>query len=225
MRQEQQAAERSTQAARRGSGRLNAEEQQLCEAQSELQGRLRQLEAQRADLQQTVCEQLSARSELQSESEACELASQQLRDELQQLEASREQVSLGLQKELQSLEQEARAAAKERAQLVAEVHEEKAGRISHLMHNSLRLQVLAPRVRVSVGGTGPVPEHRGQVHRLISEEVLPRYVQALVQFAPPGRDATDSTHVEAYVQQVMAEMVSSIEHRLHSVFGQNCVRD
>jgi multidrug resistance efflux pump len=102
--------------------------------------------------------------------------------------------------------------------------------------SAVRLQVLAPKVSVTVGGASsvdvegaPGPKH---IQQILEKQVLPRFLNAFVseeKVAADGRPDTRAKtatgdQTETYVQDVLHDMVRSIEEKLQGVFGQNCYR-
>eukprot|EP00392_Amoebophrya_sp_AT5.2_P003482 g3487.t1 len=92
------------------------------------------------------------------------------------------------------------------------------------LQQSMKLQVLAPRVSVTINGdtvnmldveVAPSSEDlKGIMHR----EVLPRFSKILLS------EDFDESRTQARVQEVMNEMVSVIENKLQGIFGANCLR-
>ncbi|CAD7947918.1 unnamed protein product [Amoebophrya sp. A25] len=92
------------------------------------------------------------------------------------------------------------------------------------LQQSMKLQVLAPRVSVTINGdtvnmldveAAPSSEElRGIMHR----EVLPRFAKILLS------EDFDEGNTQERVQAVMSDMVRVIENKLQGIFGANCLR-
>jgi len=101
--------------------------------------------------------------------------------------------------------------------------------LKNKLQQMIRLQVLAPRVSVSIGGSTAVDLEgappAGQIRKVMMDKVLPRFSKVIYQETAQGaRKAEDDEKTQQYVQKVMGEMVTSIEDKLHGVLGDKCVR-
>lgn len=87
------------------------------------------------------------------------------------------------------------------------------------LQKQLKLQILAPRVSVSVGGevtdaeSAPSPS---AIRRVMMDQVLPKFAQANLA---GERDEKDQD-----VQSIMSDMVKAIESKLANIFGRTCLR-
>eukprot|EP00397_Hematodinium_sp_SG-2012_P009824 GEMP01009920.1.p1 GENE.GEMP01009920.1~~GEMP01009920.1.p1 ORF type:complete len:814 (+),score=202.72 GEMP01009920.1:116-2557(+) len=90
--------------------------------------------------------------------------------------------------------------------------------LSSRMQKQLKLQILAPRVSVSIGGdltdaeSAPSPE---AIRKVMIEQVLPKFAQVNLAGENEGEES---------VQEIMSEMVKSIETKLMTIFGRTCLR-
>jgi len=119
------------------------------------------------------------------------------------------------------------------AELQRQVERLTRDRVEKEFKQALRLQVLAPKVSVSVAGNVLVDVEaapgRRHIQQVLEREVLPRFLQAFIaeEEGWPAEAAGLGRHgpnVNAYVQQVLNDMVASIEEKLKTVFGDSCVR-
>mmetsp|Transcript_67808 Transcript_67808/g.180574 ORF Transcript_67808/g.180574 Transcript_67808/m.180574 type:complete len:745 (+) Transcript_67808:80-2314(+) len=132
-----------------------------------------------------------------------------------------EQTAANLQTSLKAVE----------AELAKIVRRDRADRIQNSIQQSVKLQVLAPKVSVAIGGAGVVEVEGApaetRIRAVMMDEVLPKFVRV---FAADNTNpeiqgvGSSAAPVETYVQRVMAEMVNSIEEKLQGVFGKSCVR-
>jgi len=86
------------------------------------------------------------------------------------------------------------------------------------LQKQLKLQILAPRVSVSVGGelTDAESAPSGDaIRKVMMQQVLPKFVQIIF---------SDDYDDPLAAEEIMSEMVTSIESKLHSVFGKTCFR-
>ncbi|CAD7925054.1 unnamed protein product [Amoebophrya sp. A120] len=139
------------------------------------------------------------------------------------------------QKEHEKHEQESKrvtTALKERNSELEAIIRELEGKMEELEKNvlqrklqqSMKLQVLAPRVSVTINGDTvnmmdvEVAPSSEDLKQIMHKEVLPRFSKILLS------EDFDESRTQARVQEVMNNMVQVIENKLQGIFGANCLR-